>query len=66
MTEAQSLRDYIAHKQAQIDHLIDKWGDGVRPAWVGEEIGILYHYQDDAIQTLKQLEASNEPDNSNH
>jgi hypothetical protein len=66
MTEADKLREYIAHKQGQIDHLIDKWGDGVRPAWVGEEIGILYHYQDDAIQTLKQLEQNNATDHSSN
>ncbi len=66
MTEADKLRDYIAQKQGQIDHLIDKWGDGVRPAWVGEEIGILIHYQRDAEDQLKQLEANNATDHSSN
>lgn len=66
MTEADKLRDYIAHKQGQIDRLIATYGQGVRPSWVSEELSILYHYQDDAIQTLKQLEASNATDNSSN
>lgn len=59
MTEAQTLREYIARKQTQIDHLIDKWGDGVRPSWVGEEITMLTFYKQDAEDQLKQLEAKN-------
>jgi hypothetical protein len=62
MTEAQTLRDYIAHKQGQIDRLLATYGQGVRPSWVSEELSILYHYQDDAIQTLKQLELNNATD----
>ena len=63
MTEADKLRAYIAHKQAQIDDLMKKHGQGVRPGWVSEELSILYHYQDDAIQTLKQLEENNAANN---
>ena len=59
MTEADKLRDYIAHKQGQIDRLLATYGQGVRPGWVSEELSILSHYQDDAIQTLKQLEENN-------
>jgi hypothetical protein len=66
MTEAGKLRDYIAHKQAQIDDLIKRHGQGVRPGWVSEEIMMLTFYQRDAEDQLKQLEASNEPDNFNH
>ena len=66
MTEEDKLREYIAHKQGQIDRLLATHGQGVRPSWVSEELSILYHYQDDAIQTLKQLEASNATDHSNH
>lgn len=66
MTEIETLRDYISHKQAQIDDLIKRYGTGVRPGWVGEEIAILYHYQQDAEKQLKQLEdqnAADHPDN---
>jgi hypothetical protein len=59
MTEAQTLREYIAHKQGQIDRLLATYGQGVRPSWVSEELSILYHYQDDAIQSLKKLEQDN-------
>ncbi len=63
MTEAQTLREYIAHKQGQIDRLLATYGQGVRPSWVSEELSILYHYQDDAVQTLKQLEDNNATNN---
>ena len=66
MTEADKLREYIAHKQGQIDRLLATYGQGVRPSWVSEELSILYHYQDDAIQTLKQLEANNATDHSSN
>ncbi|CAB4166782.1 hypothetical protein UFOVP845_53 [uncultured Caudovirales phage] len=66
MTEADKLRDYIAQKQGQIDRLLATYGQGVRPSWVSEELSILYHYQDDAIQTLKQLEANNATDHSSN
>ena len=59
MTEADKLREYIANKQGQIDRLLATHGQGVRPSWVSEELSILYHYQDDAVQTLKQLEDKN-------
>jgi hypothetical protein len=62
MTEADKLREYIAHKQEQIDRLLATHGQGVRPSWVSEELSILYHYQDDAIQTLKKLEENNGTD----
>ena len=60
---AQSLREYIAHKQAQIDDLIKRHGQGVRPGWVSEEIMMLTFYQRDAEDQLKQLEASNAANN---
>lgn len=59
MTEAQTLREYIAHKQGQIKHLEKQYGTGVRPGWVGEEITMLTFYQRDAEDQLKQLEAKN-------
>jgi hypothetical protein len=60
----EECRAYIARKQEQIDDLEKRYGTGVRPSWVSEELGILYHYQDDAIQTLKQLEENNATDHS--
>jgi len=51
----ESLRDYIARKQDQIDELMKQYS-GVRPAWVGEEIGILSMYKRDAENKLKKLE----------
>ena len=66
MTETDKLRDYIAHKQGQIDRLLATYGQGVRPGWVSEELSILYHYQNDAVRTLKQLEANNAADHSSH
>lgn len=56
MTEIESLRAYIERKQQQIDDLEKRYGQGVRPGWVGEEIAILSHYQNDARNELKRLE----------
>ena len=66
MTDIETLRDYIERKQQQIDDLEKRYGTGVRPSWVGEEIAILHHYQQDAENKLKQLEdqnAADHPDN---
>jgi hypothetical protein len=57
MSKQDKLRVYIAHKQGQIDDLEKRYGTGVRPSWVGEEIGILLYYQRDAEAELKKLEA---------
>jgi hypothetical protein len=53
----QDLLAYIELRQSQIEDLERRYGTGVRPAWVGEEIGILLHYQRDAEDQLKKLEA---------
>jgi len=53
----QDLLAYIELRQSQIEDLERRYGTGVRPAWVGEEIGILLHYQNDAKTELKKLEA---------
>lgn len=66
MTEIESLRAYIETKKQQILDLETRYGTGVRPAFVGEEIGILHHYKQDAEKQLKQLEANNAADNSSH
>lgn len=64
MTEADKLRDYIAHKQGQIDRLLATHGQGVRPGWVSEEIMMLTFYKQDAEDQLKQLEQNNATDHS--
>ncbi len=63
---AQSLREYIAHKQAQIDDLIKRHGQGVRPGWVGEEITMLTFYKQDAKDQLAAMEANNATDHSSN
>jgi hypothetical protein len=55
----QSLRDYIARKQSQIDDLEKQYGRGVRPGWVGEEITMLTFYKQDGENQLKKLEQDN-------
>jgi hypothetical protein len=58
----QDLLAYIELRKSQIDDLEKRYGTGVRPAWVGEEIGILLHYQRDAEAALKKLENNNAAD----
>jgi len=58
----QDLLAYIELRQSQIDDLEKRYGTGVRPSWVGEEIGILLHYQRDAEAALKKLENNNATD----
>ena len=59
MTEADKLREYIARKQTQIEDLEKRYGTGVRPGWVGEEITMLTFYKQDAEDQLKKLEQDN-------
>jgi hypothetical protein len=58
----QELLSYIELRQSQIDDLEKRYGTGVRPSWVGEEIMILIHYQRDAEDQLKAMEANNATD----
>lgn len=66
MTEADKLRDYIAHKQAQIDDLEKRYGNGVRPSWLSQETTVLAFYIRDAEDQLKQLEANDATDHSSN
>jgi hypothetical protein len=66
MTEADKLRAFIFVKEQQIRDLESKYGTGVRPSWVGEDITRYWLYARDAKDQLAAMEASNEPDNSNH
>jgi hypothetical protein len=55
----EECRAHIARKQEQIDDLEKRYGTGVRPSWVGEEIMILIYYQRDAEDQLKEMEKNN-------
>ena len=63
MTEADKLREYIAQKQAQMDDLEKRYGNGVRPSWLSQETTVLAFYIRDAEDQLKQLEANNAANN---
>ena len=63
MTEADKLREYIAHKQAQMDDLEKRYGSGVRPSWLSQETTVLAFYIRDAEDQLKQLEQNNATNN---
>ena len=58
----EECRAYIARKQQQIEDLENRYGTGVRPGWVVEEITILYFYKQDAVQQLAELEKNNATD----
>jgi hypothetical protein len=58
----EELRAYIARKQQQIEDLEKRYGTGVRPGWVGEEITILQFYKRDAEKQLAELEKNNATD----
>jgi len=58
----QDIIAYIELRQSQIEDLENRYGTGVRPAWVGEEIGILAHYKRDAEKQLAELEKNNATD----
>ena len=66
MTEADKLREYIAHKQAQMDDLEKRYGSGVRPSWLSQETTVLAFYIRDAEDQLKQLEENNATDHSSN
>lgn len=58
----ESLRAYIERKSEQIDDLIQRYGQGVRPGWVSEELSMLTFYKQDAEHQLKQMEEDNATD----
>lgn len=57
-TTIEVLQDYIADKEKQIEKLEDQYGQGVRPAWVGEEIAILLHYIRDAQAAIEDIKTT--------
>ena len=58
----QDLLAYIELRREQIDHLIEKWGDSIRPASVGEEIMILILQLESAQKQLAAMEAQDATD----
>ena len=52
--EREALLAYIDGKNKEIDDLSARYA-GVRPAWVGEEIGILTMYRNHAIKQLESI-----------
>jgi hypothetical protein len=59
----ESLDAYIADRLAKIEDLEKRYGTGVRPGWVGEEITILSYYVQDAINARNELEQNNAANN---
>jgi hypothetical protein len=55
----QDLLSYIELRREQIEDLEKRYGTGVRPGWVGEEITILSFYKRDAEQQLAEMEKNN-------
>jgi hypothetical protein len=55
----ESLDAYIADRLAKIEDLEKRYGTGVRPGWVGEEITVLSFYAQDAINARNELESKN-------
>jgi hypothetical protein len=55
----ESLDAYIADRLAKIEDLEKRYGTGVRPGWVGEEITVLSLYAQDAINARNELESKN-------
>jgi hypothetical protein len=55
----ESLDAYIADRMAKIEDLEKRYGTGVRPGWVGEEIMVLEFYIQDAIAARNELESKN-------
>lgn len=62
MTEAQTLREYIATKEKQLADLEARYGSGVRPSWLSQETSVLAFYIRDAEDQLKKLEQDNGTD----
>ncbi len=66
MTEADKLRAFIVVKEQQIRDLESKYGTGVRPSWVGEDITRYWLYARDAKDQLAAMETSNATDHSSN
>jgi hypothetical protein len=52
-----AMRSYIARQQAEIEKLEAIYGTGIRPSWVGEEIGSLMMQKQSAERKLAATEA---------
>lgn len=58
----ENIRAYIERKNEQIDDLIQRYGQGVRPGWVSEELSMLAFYKQDAERQLSEMESDNATD----
>lgn len=56
--EIDSLRQYANTLDAEIAQLERRYGTGIRPAWVGDEIGIKFHYAARARAKADEKEAA--------
>lgn len=56
--EIDRLESSIQYDMSQIKGLQDRYGRGVRPAWVGEEIGILMAQIATAKKKIAELESN--------
>jgi len=58
----QDLLAFIEVRREQINYLIEKWGDSIRPASVGEEIMILTLHLENAQKQIAAMEAQDATD----
>lgn len=55
-SRSDELRAMIRRTTDEIENLIARYGDSIRPAWVGEEIGILAMHRQNAENELRKLD----------
>lgn len=58
--EIKELEDRIARLEEENAQLRTRYGSGVRPAWVGEEIGINGMYIDIAKEQIAKLKGEDQ------
>jgi hypothetical protein len=55
----EQLKGYIADKERQISYLEGRYGQGVRPSFVGEEIGLLVAQIREAEKVIAEVKELN-------
>ena len=56
----ETLKDLIAYRDycnQQAENLIERYGAGVRPSWVGVDLAITIHNRNRAQEEIDKLEA---------
>jgi len=56
----ETLKDLIAYRDycnQQAENLIERYGTGVRPSWVGVDLAITIHNRNRAQEEIDKLEA---------